>query len=98
RVDFQRKLIHLIAPAERARRKGRATVPINDTLMAALQDAKQGALSDYLVEWGGEQVKSVRKSIATAAKEAGLEDVTPHVFRHTAAVWMAEAGISMAEI
>lgn len=98
RVDFQRRLIHLIDPEQRARRKGRATVPINDTLLAALQDAKQGALSEYVVEWGGEKVKSVRKSIATAAKEAELDDVSPHVFRHTAAVWMAEAGISMAEI
>ncbi len=98
RVDFKRRLIHLIDPEQRHNRKGRATVPINDTLMVALQDARRGAMSDYVVEWGGERVKSVKKSIATAAKLAGVDDVSPHVFRHTAAVWMAEAGIPMMEI
>jgi len=29
---------------------------------------------------------------------AGLEDVSAHVLRHTAAVWMAEAGVPMDEI
>lgn len=46
----------------------------------------------------GSQVKSIKKGIATTAKNAGVEGVTPHVFRHTAAVWMAEASISMSEI
>lgn len=31
-------------------------------------------------------------------KRAGLEDVTPHVLRHTAAVWMAENRVPMSEI
>lgn len=98
RVDFERRLIHLIDPEQRAHKKGRATVPINDTLLAALQDARRGAFSGYVVEWGGERVKSVKKSISTAARVAGLDDVSPHVFRHTAAVWMAEAGVPMPEI
>lgn len=98
RVDFKRRLIHLIDPTVKIRRKGRATVPINSTLMAALQEAKGGALSEYVVEWSGERVKSIRKGIATAADKAGLDDVSPHVFRHTSAVWMAEAGIPITEI
>jgi integrase len=98
RVDFGRRLITLRDPDDAQRRKGRAVVPINDTLFAALQEARKGALSDYVVEWGGERVKSIKRSIATAADNAGLTDVSPHVFRHTAAVWMAEAGIPMSEI
>lgn len=98
RVDFDRRLIHLHNPLDTARRKGRATVPINDTLFAALQEARQGALSDYVIEWGGEPVKSIKRGIATAARIAGVDDVSPHVFRHTAAVWMAEAGVPIAEI
>jgi integrase len=98
RVDMQRRLIHLADPDDKARRKGRAVVPINDTLFAALQTAKAEALSDYVVEWGSGQVKSIKRSISSAAERAGLEDVSPHVFRHTAAVWMAEAGIPMSEI
>ncbi len=98
RVDMTRRLIHLVDPENRANRKGRATVPINDTLFAALQEAKKGALSDYVVEWAGDRVKSIKRSITTAAKNAGIEDVSPHVFRHTSAVWLAEAGIPMSEI
>lgn len=98
RVDFDRRLIALRDPDDKQRRKGRATVPINDTLFAALQDARKGALSDYVVEWGGDKVKSIKRSIAKAAENAKLPDVSPHVFRHTAAVWMAEAGIPMSEI
>lgn len=98
RVDMNRRVIHLRDPSDKTRRKGRATVPINDTLLAVLQEAKKGALSDYVVEWGGERVLSIKRSIATAAEKAGVAGVSPHVFRHTAAVWMAEAGIDMAEI
>lgn len=98
RIDFQRRLIHLVDPELKGKRKGRATVPINDTLLVALQEAKRGSLSDYVIEWAGDRVKSIKKSIATAASNAGLDNVSPHVFRHTAAVWMAEAGISMSEI
>jgi len=98
RVDLDRKLIYLRDPSDKVKRKGRAIVPINNTLMTALRDAKAGALSDYVVEWGGEPVKSLKRGIATAAREAGAHDVSAHVFRHTAAVWMAEAGVPMEEI
>jgi integrase len=95
---MKRRLIHLIDPEDKGRRKGRATVPINDTLFAALQHAKTFALSDYVVEWGGQRVKSIKRSLETAARKANVENVSPHVFRHTAAVWLAEAGIPISEI
>lgn len=98
RVDLDRRLLHLRDPKDTQRRKGRATVPINDTLMAALRTAKNEAMSDYVVEWAGEKVASVKRAIGSAAARAGVPDVSPHVFRHTAAVWMAEAGVPMAEI
>lgn len=98
RVDLDRRLIHLRDPDDKVKRKGRAIVPINNTLMIALRDAKAGALSDYVVEWAGEPVKSLKRGIATAARIAKAPDVSAHVFRHTAAVWMAEAGVSMDEV
>lgn len=98
RIDFKRRLIHLVDPDDKTKRKARAIVPMNDTIFAALHEAKKTALSDYVIEWGGEKVKSIKRSIATAAGKANVPDVSPHVFRHTAAVWMAEAGIPMSEI
>lgn len=98
RVDFKKRQIHLRDPDDPARRKGRAVVPMTNTIYAALLDAKKHRLSDYVIEWGGQPVKSLKRGIAFAADKAGLPFVTPHVFRHTAAVWMAEGGTPMSEI
>ena len=98
RVDFAKRLIHLRNPFDQARRKGRATVPINDSLYEALVEAKRAALSPFVVEYGGGPVKSIKRGVKAAAKNAGVDHASPHVFRHSAAVWMAEAGISMKEI
>lgn len=98
RVDFDRRLIYLRDPDDTARRKGRAIVPMNMSLTAALREAEKGAFTDYVIEWAGQPVKSLKRSLAKAAKDAGIEDVSAHVFRHTAAVWMAEAGVDMEEI
>lgn len=82
------------------KQKSRATqVPINSTLYNALAEAKEAAMTDYVVEWAGAPVKSIKRGFREAVKRAGLgPDVTPHVLRHTAASWMAEAGIPMSEI
>lgn len=98
RVDFDRGLIHLGDRTFRGRRKGRATVPMTNTIRAALSEAQKGARSDYVIEWAGKKVSKVRRGLSLAAKRAGLKGVSPHVFRHTAAVWMAEAGSGMSEI
>lgn len=95
RVDFDRGKIHLKTTH---RGKGRAVVPMTDRMRQVLREAYKARLTDHVVEYGGGPVKSVRKGVANAARRAGVEDVTPHVMRHTAAVWMAEAGESMEEI
>ena len=60
---------------------------------------REAAATDHVIEWAGKPVKSIKRAFRRAVKDAGLgKDVTPHVLRHTAASWMAEAGIPMAEI
>lgn len=98
RVDFNRRQIVLRNPDDKGQRKGRSVVPINNTVFLALHEAKEAALTNHVIEWSGKPVASIKKGINTTARNAGVEDVSPHVFRHTAAVWMAEAGISMSEI
>jgi len=97
-VDFVRQIIHLDDQKAPHKRKGRASVPMNRTILAALHEARKAALSDYVIEWNGKPVKSVKRSLAKTAEKAGLECVTAHVFRHSAARWQAEAGIPMSEI
>jgi integrase len=97
RVDFAREQIRLGVVGER-NRKGRALVPMTDRLKIELMEAKRAAISPYVIEYAGGKVLDIKKGFAAAAKRAGLEDVTPHDLRHTAAVWMAEQGIPMDEI
>lgn len=98
RVDFKKRQIFLADPNETVRRKGRAVVPMNNTLYRVLTEAKACAMTQYVIEWAGEPVASIKRGVATAAEAAGLDFVTPHVFRHTAAVWMAQGGTPMSEI
>jgi integrase len=97
RVDLERGQIRLWVDAE-GPRKGRATVPINAGLRAALIAAKEAGLSEYVVEWAGGRVGSIQKGFESAVKSAGLKGVSPHVLRHTAAVHMVEAGVPFPEV
>lgn len=97
RVDFHAGWIDLRAD-DTGPRKGRAIVPMNRMVRAALEAARHAAITEYVVEWGGEPVASIKTGFNRAVAAAGLDDVTPHVLRHTAAVHMAAAGVSMSKI
>lgn len=60
---------------------------------------------DYVVDWNGRPVTSVKKAFRSACEAAGLgwyegegearrfrTDITPHIMRHTAATWLMQAG------
>lgn len=79
-------------------RKGRAVVPINAGLRAALLEARAGALTDHVVEWGGRPAKSIKVAFGAACRRAGLRGVTPHTLRHTAAVHMVAGGAPMSRV
>lgn len=96
RVDFEGNQIRL-ATGE-GRRKGRATVPMTDRLRSALLTAYSARTSDYVLEWGGKPLSSVKRSFASACVAAGIEGVTPHTLRHTAAVWMVQSGIDLLKV
>ena len=97
-VDLERALI-MLKPNGLAAGvlKGRATVPINERLMPMLVEAKAGAMSDYVIEYKSGPVASVLMGIRAASKRSGVS-VHPHMLRHSAAVWMAEDRVPMAEI
>lgn len=94
RIDFERQTINLRLP-DSTTRKGRSIVPMNGMTRAALQTAHHSALTDYVVEYAGDRVKSIRKGFQNACDRAKLEGVTIHTLRHSAAVHMVSAGVSM---
>lgn len=95
RVDFQRGRINLGVGDGNKRR---AIVPMNSTAEMELEKAFKGRLTDYVIEYRGEKVKNIRKGFALTAKRAGIENINPHVLRHSSAVWMAESRVPMSEI
>lgn len=97
RVDFERGQINL-RTSDTGPRKGRAIVPMNAGLRAALTVARAARITEYVIEWSGEPVANIKTGFNAAVKAAGLEGVSPHVLRHTAAVHMVEAGVPMSEV
>jgi len=107
RVDFDGGKINL-RTTELGPRKGRAVVPMNDGLRAALTVAKGIAQTDHVIEWAGQQVASITTGFRNAAIRAGFVEalpsgwrratISPHTLRHTAAVHMAAAGRPMSKI
>jgi integrase len=98
RVDLERRLLQFPISGQTKTKKRRVPVPINDTLYQALTEAKAQATSPYVIEWAGAPVKSVKHAIANACERAGIKDVTPHTFRHTAVTWMLQRGVSVWDV
>jgi integrase len=98
RCDFERGKINLEDPAINQPHKGRAIVPMTEALRSVLLEAQRGALSDFVIEWAGKRVASVKRGIKAAGARADLGNIAPHMLRHSAAVRMAEDGVPMEEI
>lgn len=97
RVDFERRQIQL-SKFEDAENKRRALVPMTQRAYEALQTHYKARTTEYVIEYGGGPVGSILAAFKRTAVKAGLSDVTPHVLRHSSAVWLAEAGVPMSEI
>lgn len=95
RVDFARGTVALRDPTKDATSKGRATVPMNNLARAALQEAKAGALTAHVIEWGGHRLHDIHYAVKAAGARIGLPWVGPHIMRHTAATLMVEAGVPL---
>lgn len=96
-VDFKHRTINFNQLNREQTNKRRPEVPINGRAYNALEEAARGALSDHVIEWDGNPVKSIKKAIRMAAVRSGI-NCSPHVFRHTAGVWMAQKDIPMQKI
>jgi len=93
-VDLEAGLFYRKPPNARETNKRQPPVTLPDRLLAHLRRWERlGTARNFVVEWNGKPVKSVRKAWKSACEEAGLgEDVVRHTLRHTAATWLALNG------
>lgn len=94
-VDLERGLIYYSRSDPRpSPNKRRPTLPIPDSLVPLLEEARAVAESDYVIEWEGARVKSVKKALGSLFRRAGLVGVRSHDLRRTAATLAMERGAS----
>ncbi|MCV6575072.1 MAG: hypothetical protein OIF58_04985 [Cohaesibacter sp.] len=55
------------------------TTQIDAGARAALQHAKQGAQTEFVIEWTDKPVKSIKTGFNQICKAANLENVSPHM-------------------
>lgn len=90
-VKFNMRQIDFRNLDDEKHRKGRAIVPMNDIAFNALMEAYAGRQTDYVIEYGGGPIKDVRHALERISKDTGIH-ASAHMFRHSAAVWMAQEG------
>ncbi|MDD2324498.1 MAG: site-specific integrase [Alphaproteobacteria bacterium] len=98
-VDLQKGIIDLNKQGAKITNKRRAIVPIPRKLMTFLRIAKSRApeICDdkCVMDYFGKPILRIDQSFRRVVADAGLKKVTPHTLRHTAATWMAQAGVPM---
>jgi integrase len=96
-VDLERGIFYRLAEGATPSKKRQPPAPIPARLLAHLQRwHDKGVVVDHFVEWNGAPVASVKTALKTAVRLAKLSGkISPHTFRHTAATWLMQNGVSM---
>lgn len=96
-VDLRTGIFHGKPEGHRETKKRRQVVAVPRPLLAHMRRWRANG-QRYVVQWNGKPVGSITKAHAAAVADAGLgADVTPHVWRHTVATWLADAGVNAYE-
>ena len=99
RVDLKKRLIDFREPGRRQTAKRRVAIPIDPHLLPILIRAKrerdaQDPKPDFVLDTPG----AVKRTFATAVRNAKLPGTTPHTLRHSWATDASERGVPVARI
>lgn len=97
-ISFERREIW---PGFKEGGKGRAEpLPMTDSLYQSLAEARELAVTPYVIEFRGGPIKKINKALGAAYKAAGIDlpKRPAHILRHSAAVQMTTNGVDLFEI
>ena len=98
RVDLENGVIDFRNPLLTGRHKPRPVIKMPQQLRPYLEDAISTSQSGFVIERNGKPMMAIYPFFAKAVKNAGLDDVTPHILRHTCAVHMVKNGVPIYEV
>jgi integrase len=93
-VSFEQGTINLNPAGRRQTKKRRPIIPISAHLRPILQRMADERKSDWVLDHSGD----IRTTFERTVAAAGVEGVSPHILRHTAATWMVQAGVSFERV
>lgn len=83
-VDFEAGWIYFTRSNPlAAENKKCADMPMAPPVRRALVELREAALTDWVIEWNGKPVQSVRKAWESVCRRSGLENVNIHDMRRT---------------
>jgi integrase len=93
-VDLDARTINFEVSGRIRTNKRRGLVRIPPRLYPHLKRARRrrGGELGYVLHINGNRIGDIKKGSAAACQRAGLQDVTPHTMRHTAATWLMQNG------
>ena len=97
-VDFRTGIINFKNQGE-AHNKKKSRVPAPKRLLRELRKArKRGVEMGYVVHKNQKKLGEIKNGLTTCYKRAGIEKVTSHTLRHTAASWMVQKGVALPKV
>jgi integrase len=92
-VDLAARTINFEVAGRKRTNKKRGIIPIPPRLLPHLLRArKRGSELGYVLHINGERIGDIKKGFAAACARAGIEGVSPHTLKHTAATWLMQRG------
>ena len=87
-VDLEAGSIDFEPPGRKRTNKKRGVIPNPAAPFAApsSEPGSAGPILGYVLHINGERIRDIKKGFAAACERAGLEGVSPHTLRHTAAL------------
>lgn len=98
-VDFDEGMIYFtLTDPDAADNKRIADTPMTPHMAQLMSELKEVALSDYVIEWNGAGVHSLKTAWRKLLARTGLDDVRIHDLRRSAATIALNAGADVSKI